>query len=130
MGLRWYTTVVDSHDVATLGHWWAETLGWLVAVETNTEVILVPPRAFDQSRSIPLDEHGPGLAFVSVSDDRAGKNRLHIDLAPAPGDDQAALVDGLIGRGAPLADVGQGNVAWTVLRDPEGNEFCVLTPRA
>ncbi|MGL3198633.1 MULTISPECIES: VOC family protein [Curtobacterium] len=27
------------------------------------------------------------------------------------------------------ADIGQEDVPWTVLRDPEGNEFCVLTPR-
>jgi hypothetical protein len=31
--------------------------------------------------------------------------------------------------GATLADVGQGDVPWTVTADPEGNEFCLLTPR-
>jgi Glyoxalase-like domain len=36
----------------------------------------------------------------------------------------------LISRGATLVDVGQGpDVSWTVLADPEGNEFCVLSSR-
>jgi hypothetical protein len=35
----------------------------------------------------------------------------------------------LRGAGAAPADVGQGEVTWTVLADPEGNEFCVLSPR-
>jgi len=45
------------------------------------------------------------------------------------GDDPAAEVARLRDAGAALADVGQGEVSWTVLADPEGNEFCVLTPR-
>jgi hypothetical protein len=39
------------------------------------------------------------------------------------------LVDRLLDLGATLADVGQGEVPWTVLADPEGNELCVLSPR-
>ena len=39
------------------------------------------------------------------------------------------LVARLQDLGATPADVGQGDVAWTVLADPEGNEFDVLTPR-
>ena len=35
----------------------------------------------------------------------------------------------LLALGAAPADVGQGDVLWTVLADPEGNEFCLLTPR-
>ena len=57
------------------------------------------------------------------------KNRLHLDLAPQAGDDQADAVTALRAAGATLADIGQGDVTWTVLADPEGNEFCVLTPR-
>jgi hypothetical protein len=129
VALRWYTTVIDSRDVIALGRWWAETLGWSVAVETGSEVVIVPPRAFDRTRSIPLDEQGPGLAFVAVPDDRAGKNRLHLDLAPGPDDDQEAAVEALLARGATRAEIGQSDVPWTVLRDPEGNEFCVLTAR-
>jgi Glyoxalase-like domain len=43
--------------------------------------------------------------------------------------DPAARVERLLARGATLADIGQGDVPWTVMADPEGNEFCVLSPR-
>jgi NAD(P)-dependent dehydrogenase (short-subunit alcohol dehydrogenase family) len=42
---------------------------------------------------------------------------------------QAAEVDRLLGLGATRAGIGQGEVPWVVLADPEDNEFCVLTPR-
>ncbi len=54
---------------------------------------------------------------------RSCKNRLHIDLRP---DDQDAEVARLVALGAQRVDVGQGDVGWVVLADPEGNEFCVL----
>jgi Glyoxalase-like domain len=47
---------------------------------------------------------------------------------PYPGDDQRAEVQRLREHGARSADVGQGEVPWAVLTDPEGNELCVLTP--
>ena len=50
-------------------------------------------------------------------------------MAPYPGEDQAAAVTALLSAGAVPADVGQGTVSWTVLADPEGSEFCVLSPR-
>jgi hypothetical protein len=53
------------------------------------------------------------------------KNRLHLDLRPVGGSHQAE-VERLIGLGARAADIGQGEVPWVVLADPEGNEFCVL----
>jgi hypothetical protein len=54
------------------------------------------------------------------------KNRLHLDFRP---DDQQAEVERFLRAGARRADVGQGEVSWVVLADPEGNEICVLTPR-
>ena len=52
-----------------------------------------------------------------------------IDVAPYAADDQAAEVERLIALGARKIDIGQGDVPWEVMADPEGNEFCVLTPR-
>jgi hypothetical protein len=72
---------------------------------------------------------GPYLEFLRTPDVKTVKNRIHLDLAPYPGADQGAEVARLQALGATLADVGQGDVPWTVLADPEGNEFCVLTPR-
>ena len=72
----------------------------------------------------------PDLELVPVPDPKLAKNRVHLDVAPFAGDDQQAEVDRLVALGARPADVGQGpDVTWVVLADPEGNEFCVLSPR-
>ena len=58
------------------------------------------------------------------------KHRVHLDVAPFAGDDQAVEVERLMALGARPADVGQGpDVSWVVLTDPEGGEFCVLSSR-
>lgn len=131
MALRWYSTVIDCHDPAALGRWWAETLGWRVEYEADDELCLVPGWLdADTAARMPWDRTGPGLTFVPVPEDKATKNRLHIDLAPHTDDDRDALIAALISRGAAPADVGQPDDAtWTVLTDPEGNEFCVLSSR-
>jgi predicted enzyme related to lactoylglutathione lyase len=64
-----------------------------------------------------------------VPESKTLKNRLHLDLAPGPDDDQEAEVRRLEALGAVRVNVGQGDVTWVVLADPEGNEFCVLSPR-
>ena len=67
--------------------------------------------------------------FVPVPESKELKNRLHLDLAPRADEDHAAAVIRLVELGARLVDIGQREVPWIVLADPEGNEFCVLTPR-
>jgi catechol 2,3-dioxygenase-like lactoylglutathione lyase family enzyme len=130
MSLRWYSVVVDGKDIAAQSRWWAEVLDWRVVVETENEVILVPPHALDAARDIPLLERGPGLVFVLVPEGKAVKNRLHLDLAPPPDGDQATEVRRLESLGARRVDVGQdADSAWVVMADPEGNEFCVLSAR-
>ena len=132
MALRWYTVVVDSLDFAALGRWWAETLEWQIVYEDEHELVIIPPHAVDDE---PLDanawlEAGTGMVFVPVPEGKTVKNRLHIDLAPHTSDDRDAEIARLLERGASLADVGQTDAAtWTVLKDPEGNEFCVLSSR-
>ena len=74
-------------------------------------------------------DRGPFLELVRSATPKLVKNRLHLDLAPHPGDDPATEVARLLDLGATPADIGQGEVTWTVLADPEGNEFCVLSPR-
>jgi hypothetical protein len=69
---------------------------------------------------------GLRLRFVATRVPKTGKNRLHLDLAGGP--DRAAEVERLLALGAVRADIGQGDVPWDVLADPEGNEFCVLRP--
>ena len=57
------------------------------------------------------------------------KNRVHLDLASQSAAHQAELVSRARDLGGAPADIGQGDVPWAVLADPEGNEFCVLEPR-
>ena len=115
MGLEWEQVVVATPDPGALGRWWCEALGWVV-VHEDLSVFEI------QSRPDRL----PGILFLAVDEPKRGKNRLHIDLRP---DNQAAEVERLIALGASRVDVGQGDVSWVVLADPEGNEFCVLQSR-
>jgi len=115
MGLEWEQVVIASRDPAALGQWWNEALQWVV-VNDDPEVFEI------QSEPDRL----PGMLFLASDDKKERHNRLHIDLRPS---DQDAEVQRLITLGASRVDVGQGDVAWVVLADPEGNEFCVLGPR-
>jgi hypothetical protein len=77
-----------------------------------------------------VSSHSPSVRLVTssrqVPEGRTVKNRLHLDFRP---DDQDAEVSRLLALGARPADIGQGEQSWVVLRDPEGNEFCVLGAR-
>jgi hypothetical protein len=127
MSVRWYSVVVDCHDLAAQGRWWAEVLGWDIVYESDSELVIASAKMLEQAPA----ERGPGLVFVAVPEDKTLKNRLHIDVAPPADADQAAEVDRLLAIGATRADVGQDDdeVSWVVLADPEGNEFCVLSAR-
>jgi len=120
MPTRLVHMVVDAADPAALARWWAEALGWAITFEEPDEVAVEPPEP---------DGLGVPLVFVPVADPKVTKNRVHLDLRSADADDQAALVARLAGLGARPTDIGQGDVPWVVLADPEGNELCVLDPR-
>lgn len=131
MALRWYTTVIDAHDVAALSRWWAEVLDWEIAYEAPDEVVIVPKYAAHAlAEGMTWERTPPGLVFVPVGEDKAVKNRLHLDLAPHTSDDREAEIERVLGLGATRADVGQSPEAtWDVFADPEGNEFCILSSR-
>ncbi|MFI7064261.1 VOC family protein [Kribbella sp. NPDC050124] len=109
--------VVDCLDPAVMARFWGEAMDWTVH-----EV------ADDHARLRSAKGVGPYLEFVRTPDPKTGLNRVHLDVRPYPGDDHPAEVARLKALGATDADVGQGDVAWAVLADPEGNEFCLLTP--
>ena len=115
MSLEWEQTVVAAADPAALGRWWAEALGWAV-VDDSPSVFEIQPEP----------DRTPGLLFLRVPEPKVGKNRLHLDFRP---DDQQREVERLLALGATRIDVGQGDVPWVVMADPEGNEFCVLGAR-
>ena len=64
------------------------------------------------------------LALMPVQGKKTSKNRVHFDLRPD--DEQRAEVHRLEELGARRVDIGQVDVTWVVMVDPEGNEFCVL----
>jgi hypothetical protein len=101
------------------GRFWGEAIGWPLVYDQDGDTAIRAP-----------DGKGPFITFGPPGGDaKTSKNRLHFDIAP-PGDgDQAAEVDRLVAKGAKRVDIGQGDVSWVVMADPDGNEFCVLTPR-
>ncbi|WBL19327.1 VOC family protein [Citricoccus sp. NR2] len=137
MKLRWYSIVIDCHDVAAQARWWADVLDWRLIFEAGDEAVIIPkdmPADLDMEEPVPVHRWHhvpPGLVFVPVPEGKTVKNRLHIDLAPHLQDDRDAQIQRLIDAGARRVDVGQdaSEVTWTVLADPEGNEFCVLSSR-
>ena len=114
MSSEWHALVIDAADPGRLARFWAAALGYQVLEEKEDEVLV--------GRN---ESTFPSLVFGTVPEGKVVKNRLHIDLNP---DDQAAEVERLEALGARRADIGQGDVSWVVMVDPEGNEFCVLAP--
>lgn len=117
MVLRIENVSIDSTSPAETAQFWAEVLGWRIVEDDDDEVALQPPA------DSPLFGKVPDILFLRVPEDKAVKNRLHLDLRP---DDQSAEVARLEALGATRVDIGQGEVTWVVMADPEGNEFCVL----
>ena len=90
MALRWYTVVVDSHDIAAQARWWAETLDFQIVYEDEHEVAVIPKH---MSEDVIEDgatwmRQAQGLVFVPVPEGKTVKNRLHIDLAPHTSQDR------------------------------------------
>ena len=103
---------VDANDPARLAAFWSQLLGWAVHDEDEGEVWIENPLG------------GADILFLTSTDPRAGKNRLHLDLRP---DDRDAEAERAMSLGATVVDIGQtGAETWVVLADPEGNEFCIL----
>jgi predicted enzyme related to lactoylglutathione lyase len=102
-----------------VGYFWSKALGWPLVwdqdQETSVRSVIGGPK---------ISWGGPPLPA------KTGKFWQHFDLAPPAGGDQQAEVNRLISLGATRVDIGQGDVSWVVLADPDGHEFCVYPPRA
>lgn len=101
-----------------VGYFWSEALRWPLVWDQDQETAIQPPLGGPK-----ITWGGPPLM------PRTGRQRLHFDLAPPADGDLQAEVDRLLSLGATRIDIGQGDVDWAVLADPDGNEFCVLPPR-
>jgi len=103
--------VVDTADPPALACFWSEAAGWPLV---RSDDVLASLRS--------ASGRGPFLEFVRVDEPKRVKNRLHLDVAPHPGEDHAAEVARLRALGATPADVGKRGVSWVVLADPEAND--------
>lgn len=111
--------VVDASDPQALGRFWETALG--------TETLTDEPDGFETRLAVP---DGPvlDLCFQRVPEPPVEQQRLHLDLRGAG--QQRPVVERLLALGASHRDIGQGQVPWVVLADPEGNPFCVMEERA
>jgi predicted enzyme related to lactoylglutathione lyase len=118
MPVRLHHIVIDAHDLPRLARFWTEALGWKVLSEREREII------------IGTDENAPvGICLMPVTDEKVVKNRVHLDITTSA-EDRDQEIERLLALGAQRADIGQtGKESWTVLADPEGNEFCVIRPK-
>jgi hypothetical protein len=116
----------DGHDLEVLVTFWSAALGY-VTVGRGEGWIAIGPAGpgltTDDLRAGPVP---PNLAFCVVPEARTVKNRVHIDITPINATQQDE-VERLLALGATRIDVGQVDVTWVVLADPEGNEFCVMS---
>jgi len=125
MATRLLHLTIDSVDPSALASFWAPALDWEVTEDDPDEAVVQSvPTGFSMPRvgEVPL-------VFVPVAEPKTAKNRIHLDLVSTSLKHQADLVDKVLSLGATHVDIGQGDVPWVVLADPEGNEFCVLEPR-
>ncbi len=106
--------VIDCADPPVLARWWSRLVGGEVDVDADGDARL------RISNALPID-------FLRVPEPKTVKNRLHIDLRTV--DVSEATAQALRLGATPADDVYAGE-SWRVLRDPEGNEFCLLGPSA
>lgn len=101
----------DCTDAPAEAGWWADLLGGTVEPMMGDQFLTVATAG------------GPTLAFQHVDDPTPGKNRIHLDLET---DDRAAAVASAVGAGATVVSEFEfPGLAWTVLSDPAGFQFCV-----
>jgi hypothetical protein len=104
---------IDCADPESLARWWSRLLGGSVEIDADGDVTLRTP-------------DGLSIDFARVPEPKTTKNRLHLDLRSS---DLAAATEQAVALGASRADDVYDGGRWQVLRDPEGNEFCLLRPR-
>jgi predicted enzyme related to lactoylglutathione lyase len=108
------TLTVDCTDSGVVGRFWAEALGWRIVDQGDDELEIVDPAGLDRP-----------MLFQPVPEPKSAKNRWHLDLRPRTS--MADEVTRLVQAGASVLErIDEGDGSWTVMLDPEGNEFCVL----
>jgi hypothetical protein len=105
----------DCGNAIELSEFWSQAIG---------RPVDAGPEPFFASIGFPSADGKPAWLFIQVPEGKAAKNRMHLDLTASEGRD--AEVARLVALGATEVDQhDEYGHAWTVMNDPEGNEFCV-----
>ncbi|MFD0026518.1 VOC family protein [Streptomyces sp. NPDC058382] len=114
-----FAVCFDSSRPARLAEFWSGLLGWESAGGPQ-----------DGSATIlPNDDTGFRIGFRPGREEKAGQNRMHLDLTSTSPEDQQRTVARGLELGARHIDIGQRpDEGHVVLADPDGNEFCVIGP--
>ena len=114
MTLRLGEVVIDCAEHGAVVDFWQAALDY-DRQEVNEQYLALAPRDTEPGR--------PPILFQKVPEPKVAKNRVHLDFRSESMADEVARLRGL---GATfIAERSLGTLTWTVLADPEGNEFCV-----
>ena len=120
MTVRLANITIDCDDALTVARFWSAALGRPLAAEPAPSEYFV---AIGGAATHEISDAGPNWLFAKVPEGKTAKNRMHVDLVT---EDAQAEIDRLVGLGAKrVADKDEWGLQWTVMTDPEGNEFCV-----
>ncbi|WP_101790036.1 VOC family protein [Nonomuraea indica] len=117
-----HAVTIDAADPYELGSWWSRATGLPLADDDqpgDDEVML-------------CTEQGPYVLFIRVPEGKTVKNRVHLDVNGTEGRTRDQEVARLVELGATVFDDRRqaDGTGWVVMRDPEGNEFCVCRSKA
>lgn len=117
--------VIDSRHPASLARFWAGTFqGYAIRAYDDAEIARLASLNLtpESDPSVMVDGPGPTLCFQLRLEPKTHRNRLHFDLMVRSRAEEIARLSAL---GAKVRDEHEG---FTVMLDPEGNEFCVVEP--
>ena len=132
--MRIDSIVFDCLDAAPLARFWAAALGWTVAPYDEEELERLASKGIydpEEDPSVMVEPPNgtdlPVLFFTEVPEEKLVKNRMHLDIsADVAVEGEVQRLEGL---GATVRNwAEEGGSMWCVMLDPQGNEFCVVSP--
>jgi predicted enzyme related to lactoylglutathione lyase len=110
--------VIDCHDLDRSARFWTEVLGYVADGDPDGIYLSL----------VPADGPGMEVLLQRTGDEKAGKNRVHLDLRTPDMDAEVERVTALGATAGTDQPIDEDGWRWHVLADPDGNEFCVVGP--
>jgi len=111
-----FDLVVDATDPVPIAHWWADLTGGTVHQPAGQSWL-----AIEGAAGFPWRH----WEFQTVAEPKVTKNRAHWDVTLVD-----ASVEDLVSAGATVLRRKDASLGWSVMADPDGNEFCAFEPKA